>query len=142
MTHGGPSGCFLRQAFQATSVADLTVIEDEYQPEVIATIKAGSAQAIVDPLTSWAQALGYRRLWLPDNVIDIEVADGPKSYGTTCPTCHAEWSDDSPEFWQASVRQGSFPAFCWVCGGLMPQWQEWDHDAETTQVVQKASPTG
>ena len=77
-----------------------------------------------DTLVAWAQTVGYRRIWLPDRVLDLEPAEAEVGVAETrCPTCRLEWRDDTVEFW-GSVRSAcAFPGYCMACGGSLPEWQ-------------------
>ena len=73
-------------------------------------------------LSEWAALVGYRRLWLPDRVLELD----PPPTGTAsvrCPTCASVWADGSPQFWAAVRRNGHFPGYCPACGGSLPEWR-------------------
>ena len=74
-------------------------------------------------LLSWAESVGYERVWLPDRLVALDPgALGLPAANITCPTCHATWTDNSPEFWTEVHRQGRFPTACPICAGDLPQW--------------------
>jgi len=72
-------------------------------------------------LVRWAEAVGYRRVWLPDRVVDL---DFPPLYvaEVTCPTCGFHQRGEGIEFWASIRDRGSFPGMCELCGGILPQW--------------------
>jgi hypothetical protein len=72
----------------------------------------------------WGELVGYRRVWLPEEVVDF--GDGRSSEGcavTTCPTCGSTWDDESHEFWLMVRGQGYFPGHCPICNGSLPEWE-------------------
>ncbi len=74
-------------------------------------------------LVAWAEVTGYRRVWLPDRIVDL--ADAVAAVGrarVTCPTCGARWEDGTVEFWEGVRVHGWFPGSCLACGGSLPEW--------------------
>jgi hypothetical protein len=74
-------------------------------------------------LADWAALVGYERLWLPDEVLDL---DPPPPVGRAivrCPTCTSEWADESPAFWARVRASGHFPGYCPACSGSLPEWK-------------------
>src|SRR3954447_12439451 len=68
-------------------------------------------------LTDWAALVGYRRVWLPDAVVDLEPPPPIGTASVQCPTCASAWSDGSEGFWATVRRNGHFPGYCPACGG-------------------------
>src|SRR5687767_9897928 len=53
-----------------------------------------------EALTAWAALVGYRRIWLPDRVLDLDPAACDVGLAEArCPTCRLEWRDETPDFW-------------------------------------------
>lgn len=107
------------------ALADLTILrDDETDPadEAIVAVLAGDHPAHRRTLVGWAQTAGYRRLWLPDRVVDLERVLGCR-VASQCGCCRARFSDDSPDFWLMVRTTGCFPTQCLVCGSDLPQWQ-------------------
>jgi hypothetical protein len=74
-------------------------------------------------LLGWAEQVGYRRVWLPERVVDLGDALPALGWAhVTCPTCHARWEDGTIEFWEGVRRDGWFPGSCLACGGSLPEW--------------------
>jgi hypothetical protein len=74
-------------------------------------------------LIDWAALVGYRRVWLPDAVVDLEPPPPVGTATVRCPTCASVWSDGSEGFWAAVRRNGHFPGYCPACGGSLPEWK-------------------
>ncbi len=75
-------------------------------------------------LLTWAQTVGYRRVWLPERVVTFDDVLAPVGRAqVTCPTCHAQWHDDTMEFWSGVRDSGWFPGSCLACGGSLPEWR-------------------
>jgi len=74
-------------------------------------------------LTDWAALVGYRRVWLPDAVVDLEPPPPIGTASVQCPTCASAWSDGSEGFWATVRRNGHFPGYCPACGGSLPEWK-------------------
>lgn len=107
------------------ALADVAILrDDETEPadEAIVTFLVGDRPAHRRTLLAWAQAVGYRRLWLPDAVVDLERVLS-RRVAADCPSCRARFSDDSPDFWLMVRTLGCFPLQCLVCGSDLPQWR-------------------
>jgi hypothetical protein len=134
MAAGGPMACLARQAVEGATVCDLSVIAESEPSELIVEDVVGNAADAVDEISSWAQALGYGRIWFPHGPVDLDPDVQLGRRGTRCDTCHTEWVDGSSGFWRHATSVGCFPSFCWVCGSLMAQWQPWDQGSETIEL--------
>jgi hypothetical protein len=124
LVSGGPMTTMLAERGRAgVAIADLTVIrEDELATEAIVRFLTGDRPAARTTIAAWAGAVGYRRLWLPDDVVELP---GPAEAmaRTRCGACRARLCDDGPEFWQHVRSVGRFPAGCPLCGADLPQWR-------------------
>jgi hypothetical protein len=123
----GPTNTHLRNRDRAgIGIADLTVIrEPDQQLELIVKFLCGGNRAEVrDAIVDWAASLGYGRVWLPDDVIELDGAElaAAERASTRCRTCRTRWEDDDPDFWLTARRWGIFPLACPLCGGDLPQW--------------------
>jgi hypothetical protein len=130
MSSWGPCNTHLRNRNRdraGIGIADLSVIrEPDQQLELIVKFLCGGHRADVrDAITGWAASLGYRRVWLPDEIIELDGADvaAGERASTRCRTCRTRWEDDDPDFWLTARRWGIFPLVCPLCGGDLPQWQ-------------------
>jgi hypothetical protein len=110
-----------------TVIADLTIIRS-----------GGSLELVVDELvhaeredfrmmlTRWATLLGYRRIWVGLEI--IELSDEPVSWDTrvttTCFGCCTKWRADQMGFWINARNAGVFPNACALCGALMPVFEQ------------------
>jgi hypothetical protein len=100
-------------------LADLTVLNGD---ELLVEWVGGGAAAGV--VLEWAVVVGYRRVWLPEQVVDVGDSLVPETEAeVTCPTCGVTWSDGSPDFWAGVRRYGYFPGVCMACNGSLPEWR-------------------
>jgi hypothetical protein len=125
LAHDGIARCMTSRHLGAPdAIADLFVSAEFGDRELMAKRVAGDVKQLREPLIDWGSALGYARLWLPNEVVTLDVSEQSLLFGTKCGMCQTEWSDESLAFWRSSRDHGAFPSFCWVCGALMPQWRE------------------
>jgi hypothetical protein len=121
---GGPMTTMLQERGRAgVAIADLTVVhEDDVASEAVVRFLAGDRPAARAAIATWAGDVGYRRLWLPGDVVELP---GPAEHmaETRCNGCCARLCDDGPEFWQHVRAVGRFPAGCPLCGADLPQWR-------------------
>jgi hypothetical protein len=127
---GGPASMTL------TRLGDVALVDlrpaGEDDDELVATVPPNAPplrRAARRVLAEWAALVGYRRLWLPDRVVEL---DPPPPVGTArvqCPTCTSVWADDSESFWAMVRRNGHFPGYCPACGGSLPEWRTAAHRA-------------
>ena len=78
----------------------------------------GAREAIL----RWTEDVGYRRLWLPDEVLELPGTPALGEAHVRCPCCAADWRDRGIAFWEYVRERGSFPLRCLACGGALPQW--------------------
>lgn len=129
------------------TIADLRVIRDDEgtAQEVIVEFHSGGHDTHRAGLCDWAQAVGYRRVWFDDEVVDLEpIADGPVT--TCCTGCGQQFVDGhSGQFWHHIRRSGAFPTVCCLCGSDLPQWTRGPRAtgaAEQQPVTQRPPHTG
>jgi hypothetical protein len=107
-------------------LADLTILRDgaDGREVIVSELTESSDISFRQALTGWATSLGYRRVWLRDELVEFDPAVGALGgvARTRCQTCGSEWFEDSPEFWLMSRDLGIFPIWCPLCGGFLPQW--------------------
>jgi hypothetical protein len=121
---GGPASMTFAR-LKGVAIVDLRFTGGD-DDELVATLPPNAPRldrAARRVLADWAALVGYRRLWLPDRVIDL---DPPPPVGTAsvrCPTCTSVWADDSARFWTVVRKCGHFPGFCPACGGSLPEWR-------------------
>jgi hypothetical protein len=126
LIRSGPVSMALERLHETgTALADLYAQGDPGDEELLVRYVGRTGTGASDEaLLGWAGTVGYRRVWLPGRVEDLDVAaaDAGGLAETACRTCGLAWRDDTPEFW-ASVRQsGAFPGFCLACGSSLPEW--------------------
>jgi len=108
-------------AHVTASLADLRRLEDDELVVVPVRGTPWTDQAAAT-LLDWAARVGYRRVWLPDRVIELDALADVGWATATCPTCGARWEDGGPDFWERVRDHGWFPASCLACGGSLPEW--------------------
>jgi hypothetical protein len=117
---GGPEPTGL--ATITAALADLRMLGDG---ELIVTpvARVPWTEAAEEALLRWAASAGYRRVWLPDRVVDLDGVLAPAGTAAVeCPTCGARWEDGGISFWERVREVGWFPGTCLACGGSLPEW--------------------
>lgn len=120
----GPSRAHLAARSRGgVTIADVHIVRDEEgnAAEAIVAVRAADRPERRAAIVRWAGDVGYARVWVGDDLVELEPSAVGHA-GVRCPTCRAEWEDDSPEFWAAVLHDGFFPTICTVCGATMPQW--------------------
>jgi len=124
---GPASAHFRSRAEEGVSIADLTVLRNSEAPyEVIVKFLAGGESPDArEAIVKWATTLGYGRVWLPGDVVELEdrVMESAVSASVDCHACNARWEDGDPDFWLCVRNLGNFPLYCPLCGADLPQWQ-------------------
>lgn len=131
LASGGPMGPVLRARSRAgVAIADLTVLRGEelLADELVVELVTGDYEATQARLVDWARMVGYRRVWLPDDVVELDAPVGGLAR-VRCDTCRARWEDDAEDFWTNVRRLGHFPTGCPLCGDTMPQWEACEQPA-------------
>ena len=121
---GGPLTMLLAARGRAgVAIADLTVVRaGDVTAEAIVRFLAGDRPEARAAIAAWTRDVGYRRLWLPGEVLELPgPAEGLAE--TTCSGCGARFADEAPGFWAGVRAAGRFPAMCPLCGGDLPQWR-------------------
>ena len=123
LARGGPLGMVLER-LDGVVLADLFTNGDEEDEELLVRFvsPAPPSDDAIDTLLGWAQTVNYRRVWLPDRVVDLVASGALGTAEVRCPTCRLVWRDRSPEFWAAVHAAGAFPSMCVACGGSLPEW--------------------
>lgn len=106
-------------------LADFEVVRGHDGLELIVTeLTATNGHEFRDAVIGFAEGLGYRRVWMAHDVIDldplIQLSDGVVS--TCCPACGSTFAEDAPEFMIHARRVGVWPCLCPVDGHPIPQW--------------------
>ena len=137
MISGGPAAMQLGRV--RASLLDFYVTESD---ELIVEAVSGSSlrEEHVEILVEWARTVGYERIWLPDQVIDIEAELAVVGVAkVSCRTCGAHWQDSSPDFWLKVRDNGFFPASCPACGDSLPEMTvETEQANDVTDVTEQA----
>src|SRR3954469_18606197 len=108
---GGPASMTLAR-LEGVVLVDLRHAGEDDE-ELVATVPPNAPRittAARRTLADWAAVVGYRRLWLPDRVLELEPPDALGTAEVRCPTCTATWADGSPRFWATVRANGHFPA--------------------------------
>jgi hypothetical protein len=117
---GGPERAGMHTVDVA--LADLRLLGDEL---VVSPVPRAPWNAEAETtLLAWSADVGYRRVWLPERVVDLadELAALARAR-VRCPTCGASWEDETVVFWEHVRRDGWFPGVCLACGGSLPEWR-------------------
>lgn len=128
LIRGGPAAMQMRSVKAA--LVDLFVVnEDELivKPVARSRFTAEDAEAITD----WARRVGYSRVWLPDDVINLSGEPAGGNAKVRCRSCGARWEDCTHDFWLRVRESGHFPGSCPACGDSLPEWDVAEEPAET-----------
>ena len=119
----GPLNTLLVERGRAgVAIADLDVVrEGDQAVELVARFLAGDRPPARATLARHAHDVGYRRLWLPDEVLELPPWR-PGRAATRCSGCRATLTDGEPAFWASVRASGCFPTVCPLCGSDLPQW--------------------
>jgi hypothetical protein len=124
LVSSGPMAMLLAARGRAgVAIADLTIVRDaDVAAEAIVQFLTGDGPPARAAIATWARDVGYRRLWLPGDVLGLP---GPAELTaeTRCSGCAARFADGAPGFWAGVRASGRFPALCPLCGGDLPQWR-------------------
>ena len=124
LTTGGPMMTMLHARGRAgVAIADVSVLrDDDVATEAIVRFLAGDSAEARNAIVAWASDVGYRRLWLHDEPVELP---GPSEgdADTRCSGCAVRLYDGGPEFWEHVRELGRFPGTCALCGADLPQWR-------------------
>jgi len=122
----GTVGRHLRECRErGVEVADLTVIDErpDERELLVSFLAAGEARDDAKhTLTAWARSTGYRRVWLDEEVVEVEPDPGNGTCSVVCPACGSDFVEKLSELWPVVQKWGCFPSCCIVCGADLPQW--------------------
>ena len=125
ITNGPVANLFADRDRAGVAIADLTILGDENDEVSVRYWASGANRDDADEvLATWAEDVGFRRLWLPDCTV-VELQLRPERLdraSVNCPTCRSRWSDATPEFWLHVRESRMFPKWCPICGCELPQW--------------------
>src|SRR5687768_2907974 len=75
LSNGGPGQHAVRAVPRSVTLADLTVIGDPPDREVlVAFVGRPGTQAARERFVEWAEDTGHRRVWFPDAVVELDAA--------------------------------------------------------------------
>ena len=104
------------------ALVDLFVV-DETELIVEPVAQSRFDESAAETITSWATRVGYTRVWLPDEVVELGGEPAGGAAKVLCRSCGARWEDESHRFWLQVREQGHFPGFCPACGNSLPEWE-------------------
>jgi len=105
------------------ALADVHVLrDDELAVEAIVRFLAGDRPPARAALVAWARDVGYRRLWLPGDMVELPAPVEGRA-ATRCTGCGLRLVDGQRQFWAQVRRMGHFPGACPLCGSDLPQWR-------------------
>ena len=142
LTTNGPMGKLFEDCERAgVAIADLTVLGDEGGAlGVRYWAKGPDPEETYEVLASWAEDVGYEKLWLEDCIV-VDLQRRPerlKRATVICPVCRSRWSDATPEFWLTVRNAKQFPKWCPLCGCEMPQWTVEEADGAGAAAEERA----
>ena len=53
----------------------------------------------IEALVAWARSVGYSRIWLPNEVLDLRGEPAGGTARVLCRSCGMRWEDESHRFW-------------------------------------------
>lgn len=125
LADSGPLAEFEEHVDDGIALADLGVVRDDrgLADEVVVEWLCGDGRGVRSTLIRWAATVGYRRIWLPDEMIQLTDAAlvGGRAR-TRCRSCGGRLASGDTEFWVTVRCMGAFPPACPLCGGDLPQW--------------------
>ncbi len=118
---GGPAASQSRVR-RLAGVFDLTIERERADGIVVAAelivadaFVAGDAAPAHRSLIAWAVRLGYRRVWLPCEVVALAPALLGGRWESACHHCGSTWSDSTTGFRLTARAAGFFPLACSLC---------------------------
>lgn len=124
LTTGGPLNTLLQARGGAgVCIADLTVPRDDdgAAVELVVDLRCGDRPAHRRALEAWATSVGYRRVWIGEDVVELAPCPGGRAE-TRCSGCRVRLVDTDVSFWEFVRHRGAFPGACCLCGSDLPQW--------------------
>lgn len=75
-------------------------------------------------IVEWAACTGYARVWLPDQLVEIEEHPSPGTWARgICHVCGNVRTETGREFWRWVFECGHFPFSCPVCSANLGHWE-------------------
>jgi hypothetical protein len=124
LARGGPLHTLLDARGRAgVCIADLTVIRDDEGAavELVVDLRCGDRPSHRQTIATWATSVGYRRLWMDGEVVELAPTPGGRAE-TRCSSCRVRLVDADASFWNFVRQHGAFPSSCCLCGADLPQW--------------------
>lgn len=139
----GPMSRLFQDLDTGAVIADFTIIRDGGEHElVVAILTTVNDDSFRDAVVRFCERLGYRRLWMESEMIDLDpsaAAAWNAVARTQCSACGAEWYDSTFAFWAAARESGITPPRCALCFSPMPQWSTDEPSLEAAAVRSGAS---
>jgi hypothetical protein len=133
LIRGGPMAMNMRTVRAA--LVDMFVVDgDELIVEPVPHSRFTGQDA--EAITIWAQRVGYRRIWFPDQMIELEGEPAGGEAKVRCRSCGARWEDSSYKFWLRVRESGCFPGSCPACGDSLPEWDVAEPENPEDEVAQ------
>jgi hypothetical protein len=121
---GGPLHTLLDARGRAgVCIADLRVVRDDQgaAAELMVDARCGDPGEHRHTLAVWAATVGYRRVWMDAEVIELTPPPGGRAE-TRSGSCRGRLVDADASFWDFVRLRGAFPSACCLCGADLPQW--------------------
>ncbi|MGI9021542.1 MAG: hypothetical protein ACR2G3_12635 [Solirubrobacterales bacterium] len=113
----------LTRSLRAICLVELSLDRGAEGMELVVAPLAELPQDDEKTLVAWAAITGFRRVWLPRRMIELDEPTATATATVKCPTCGLRWREEGPDFWAEVRRQAEFPGRCPVCGGTLRQWR-------------------
>jgi hypothetical protein len=127
LVEGGPMWTLMEDRGRAgVAIADVAVLRDDdgRVDEAVVHFLTGDSPGARGALRDWAGRVGYRRVWLPDDVVELPgPAPDDQVADVRCTGCRVLLCDTGGQFWGHVRSAGRFPTACPLCGCDLPQWR-------------------
>jgi hypothetical protein len=122
-TRRGPAAKHFADCSGRAVIADFEIVRGSGPPELVVTeITLPGNERFRNAVVEFAERLGYGRVWLALEVIDLD-ATFPVLEGlwTRCTACLTEWTEHDVEVVLDARRAGLFRPYCRLDGHPVPQ---------------------
>jgi hypothetical protein len=91
---------------------------------IVSTLTGASYETFRAAVIAFAGGLGYRRVWMAGEVIELIQGRQLSAIGveTACQTCGTTFREHNLSFILNCRQQGAWPTGCPLCGSVLPQW--------------------
>ncbi len=108
-----------------TGDEEYSIEDDTLKPitDLIVEVVCLGSQEGLDAIVEWAELAGYKRVWLPGKLVELDPDPAPQGQlHTRCTGCRGRLVEAAESLTSFSRVYGFFPLVCPLCGCDMPQW--------------------